>query len=95
MSEPPKKTVRPPLKPNAIVNVTPALAATLGSLPAQHVAIPAPANMHVPTPRAERTVSERAAPRAAPVKKTPAERLKEVRAERDAKAAAAKAATPT
>lgn len=95
MSAPAKKTVRPPLKPNAIVNVTPALAAIMGSLPAQHVAIPAPENMHVPTPRAERSLSERTAPRAAPVKKTPAERLKEVRAERDAKAAAAKAATPT
>jgi len=82
----PSKTERPPLKPDAIVHVTPALAAKLGSLPAQHVAIPAPANMHVPTTRAERTASELAAPHVAPVQKTPAERLKEVRA--------AKASTP-
>jgi len=93
MSTPPK-TERPALKPNAVVYVTPAVAAKLGSLPAQHVAIPPLVNLHVPAPRVERPRT-RAAPRAAPVEKTPAERLKalrEARAAVAAKTAAAKAA---
>jgi len=93
MSTPPKPT-RPALKPNAVVHVTPALAAKLGSLPAQHVAIPAAANLYVATPRAARPARSNA-PRVAPVEKTPVERLKALRdakAEVSAKAAAAKAA---
>lgn len=81
----PSKTARPALNPDAIVYVTPALAAKLGSLPAQHVALPTASDLHVPTPRAERPVSSNPPP-VIPAEKTPAERLKEVRA--------AKAATP-
>ena len=88
MSTPPKPT-RPALKPNAVVYVTPAVAAKLGSLPAQHVAIPPLVDAYVPTPRVERAANARAAPRAAPVQKTPAERLKEVRAAKAAKDASA------
>ena len=88
----PVKTQRPALPPNAVVHVTPALAAKLGSLPAQHVAIPPPANLHVSAPRAKRAARSNA-PRVAPVEKTPVERLKtlrDARAEVTAKTAAAK-----